>query len=287
MARKSKEEMIDELQEDEIDNSSDEVELEDESSEEEEAEEELEEDSGVPSDYSKTNLLSVAMKKLSGMKSDDLVAFFNASIASIGKESDAIPDGTAEKNKASVAAKGAIKEDLETIFGADKNLSEEFKNKLTTLFESAVGLRVSLIEAELQEQYEKALQEEVAAVSESLVEHLDTYLDEICKTWIEENKVAVESTLVNELNTSFIEGLKDLFHEHYHTVPEEKADALDVLAKRVEELEESLNTVHAEKIEVEKILRDREREDLVAEAAEGLSVTQVEKFKKMCIRDSF
>lgn len=244
-------------------------------------EDEIDEATGVADDFSRANLLSVAVQKMAGLKSDDLVAFFNDSISKIGSESDAIPDGTAEKNRASVATKKVVAEELATVFGSDKNLSEEFKTKMTTLFEAAVGSRVALIEAELQDAYAEALEEHIGEVTEELVEHVDGYLNELAATWLAENQVAVESTLVNELNESFLLGLKELFFEHYTSVPEEKADVVNVLSTRVEELEEQLNNVVSEKIELEEVLVEKAREDLIEEAAEGLSVAQIEKFRTL------
>ena len=107
-----------------------------------------------------------------------------------------------------------MKEDLESIFDGSE-LSEEFKSATTTLFEAALSARVIAETARLEEEYATALQEEVAAFSEELVNNLDAYLSYAVDNFMKENEVAIESALRNEIMEEFMDGLKNLFAEHH------------------------------------------------------------------------
>lgn len=178
------------------------------------------------------------------------------------------------QNKASVAMKGsAVKEDLAGIFG--DSLTEEQLEKAAALFEAAVALKV----ADLEESYAAALDEEVASVKAELTEQVDQYLSFVAEEWIAENEVAVESSLKNELTEEFIEGLKNLFAEHYIEVPADKVDVLESLAAQVEELESKLNEEINEKIELKNEINKHAMKEAFASVTEGLVLTQVEKFR--------
>jgi hypothetical protein len=178
------------------------------------------------------------------------------------------------KNKASVAMKGsAVKEDLAGIFG--DSLTEEQLEKASALFEAAVAIKV----AQIEEDYAAALDEEVATVKASLTEQVDQYLTFVAEEWIAENEVAVESSLKNELTEEFIEGLKNLFAEHYIEVPADKIDVVESLASEVEELKSQLNQEINEKIELKNTINSYTMKDAFAEMTEGLTLTQVEKFR--------
>lgn len=178
------------------------------------------------------------------------------------------------QNKASVAMKGsAVKEDLADVLGDD--LTEEMLEKASALFEAALAIKV----AELEESYAAALDEEVATIKEELTEQVDQYLSFVASEWLTENEVAIETSLKNELTEDFIEGLKNLFAEHYIDVPSDKIDVLESLAAKVEELEGRLNEDMNEKIELKKELTRYEMKDAFADVAEGMTLTHVEKFR--------
>ena len=116
---------------------------------EEEAEDELTEDNiDTPAGktiVTKTGMIAGAVSALNDMKPEDLSHFLDQALATSQQYASAIPDGTAAKNMASIAMKGAVKEDLNTEIFAGTELSEELKFKISTLFESAVNARVGQI----------------------------------------------------------------------------------------------------------------------------------------------
>jgi len=246
--------------------------------------------SGVKDSWSRTNALSVAMTKLGSMEKNAMVDFFNKSMAQIGHEADKVGD-VAGRNKASVAMKPsaasaanlkkAIKEDLEVIFGGNETLTEDFRDKVNTLFESAVNARIVLLEAELQDAYETCLEEEITEVTEALIDKVDDYLGYVCQEWIEENEVAIQSALRSEITEEFVEDLRGLFLEHNIEVPESKIDVLDMLADKVDNLEESLNTVMVENKTLHEAVSEYERYRVIESKSIGLTPLQAEKFEKL------
>ncbi len=174
----------------------------------------------------------------------------------------------------------AVQEDLAALFDGSE-LTEEFREKATVIFEAAINEKVSGVVASLEEQYEARLTEEVGAIEEALVEKIDSYLDYVVEQWVEENKLAIESGIKAEVVESFMEGLKGLFTEHYVDAPQEKLDILAQTANEVEELKQKLSASINENIELSKKLETAEAEKAFTEVSEGLAATQIEKLRTL------
>lgn len=200
------------------------------------------------------------------------------------------PEGNAAaSNKASVAAKpsaasSSMKEDMDALFNGEE-LSEEFKDKATTIFEAAVTARVEALVAEqvaqIQEAQEKAIEEQVLSITEELATNLDDYLGYVVEQWMEDNKVAIEKSLRTEVTEGFISGLKNLFAENYFDVPEDKIDVAEELVAKVQELEAKLNESIEQNIELKAVVLESQKDKLFAEISEGLAATQVEKLRAL------
>ena len=174
----------------------------------------------------------------------------------------------------------AMKEDVAELFG-NEDLSEEFKDKAAVIFEAAVASQVLIAREELQEEFEKALSEQVERIEAETAENLDKYLDYVVEEWMKENEVAVESSLRSELTADFIEGLKNLFAEHYIELPEEKVEVVEQMADKVAELEQKLDAVITENSELKDELVSLELSAVVEELASDLAMTQQDKFKSL------
>jgi len=230
------------------------------------------------SDASKSGMMAQAMTSMAAMDKSQLsqvLAMMNSK-----QFASTIPDDAAAKNAASVAMKGAVKEDVAELFSGEQ-LSEEFKEKTAVLFEAAVNAKVIAEVARIEEEYETRLQEEVEEVTDTLTEQIDHYMSYVAQNWLEENEVAIETSLRNELAEDFIMGLRNLFAEHYVQFPEEQVDAVEALAEKVEELEARLNEQLKNNIELTAIVEEHDKENIFAEVSEGLALTQVDKFKTL------
>ena len=176
--------------------------------------------------------------------------------------------------------KEKMKEDLDALLGGE-NLSEEFVQKASTIFEAAVIARAEEViaeaETELMEQFEAAIEE----VKEDLAAKVDDYLNYMVEEWVKDNEIAIEKGLRSEIVEDFITGLKGLFEEHYIDIPAEKVDVVEGLTTKVEELEDALNEQIKVAVEMKKELNEAKKVEAIYAACEGLTQTQVEKLKSL------
>ena len=177
--------------------------------------------------------------------------------------------------------KKKMKEDVDALFADDSTISEEFKSKVSTIFEARVEDRVLQIEEEIETRYAGMLEEAVESVKADLTEKVDDYLSYVVEQWMEENQIAIESGLRAELTEDFIGGLRNLFAEHYIDVPAEKVDLVDELAGKVEELEGKLNEEIERGVSYAKALVESRKNEIAREIGEGLTATQAEKIKTL------
>ena len=186
------------------------------------------------------------------------------------------------KNRASITTK----EDIDAMFQG-QDLSEEFKEKATVVFEAAVNARIEEAKVGLIEQYDQTFEQAKEEIQQEIAEKLDDYLDYVVEQWMEQNEIAVESSLRSEISEEFITGLKTLFEEHNIDVPEDKVNVVEELAAQVQELEAMLNDTINENIELKKVTVEVEKDEIFSEVAEGLAHTQIEKLATLSEGVSF
>jgi hypothetical protein len=211
----------------------------------------------------------------------------NASNASAKMEETDVEDeviaemhGDEAEDKA-MMKKMKMKEDVDALFADDSTISEEFKSKVSTIFEARVEDRVTQIEEEIETRYAGMLEEAIESVKIDLTEKVDDYLSYVVEQWMEENEIAIETGLRAELTEDFIGGLRNLFAEHYIDVPAEKVDLVDELAGKVEELESKLNEEIERGVSYAKALVESRKNEIAREVTEGLPATQAEKIKSL------
>jgi hypothetical protein len=162
-----------------------------------------------------------------------------------------------------------------------ENLSEDFVRKATVIFEAAVVSRLETIVEQVEQDLVQQFEEAVDQIKEELASKVDDYLNYVVEEWMEENELAVESGLKNEIAEEFIEGLRNLFVEHYIDIPEDRVDVVEEMAGRIDELEEELNEQISRGIEMRKEINEQKKFEAIYTACEGLSQTQVEKLKSL------
>jgi len=172
--------------------------------------------------------------------------------------------------------KGSMSEDVDALFNGE-SLSEEFRTKATTIFEAAVQSRVEKIVEDVIADNEAILSEAVESLQAQMAEQVDEYLNYVVEQWIEDNQVAIETGLRAELSEDFINGLKNLFNEHYIEIPEEKVDVAEELAARVASLEEAAAVAVSEKAALVEQLNGAKKHEAVRKICEGLTETQIAK----------
>ena len=171
--------------------------------------------------------------------------------------------------------------DLATLFDGNEDLSEEFRGKASSLFEAMVTARV----ANQVQNIEEGLISEAAELMEEfkadLTEKVDSYLSYVIEKWVEDNALAVENGLRTDIAESFINGMKNLFAEHYIDVPEEKYDVLGEMQAQLEEVSAKLDEAIAANVELHNNNVDLMKEGVFAVVAEDLAKTDAEKFKSL------
>jgi len=197
-----------------------------------------------------------------------------------GQEGGGQPVPTAEEVE--TVEEVVVESSIASIFeGLD--LSEDFKNKLTVVFEAAVNEQVtektSSLKEELEAKLETELNEAVETRMTEIVENVDKYLDYVVDQWMEENKIAIEAGIKVEMAESLMNGLKDLFNEHNIEIDEETFDVVSGLEQQVSELEEKGNNLVSENIELTKTIASLKASKVFEEMTEGLSENQKERFK--------
>ena len=179
-----------------------------------------------------------------------------------------------------------FKEDMDALFNGEE-LTEEFKEKASTIFEAAVMTRINEAFATIEEEFEARLQEEAAKNQEGLVEKVDGYLNYIVEQWFKQNEIALESGMKSEILEGFVSGLKGLFEEHYIDIPEEKFDVLGAQEEAIAELQAKLDEQVAANVELTQALNESARNEIIADALDGLTETDKEKFVGLAEELSF
>lgn len=163
------------------------------------------------------------------------------------------------------------------------DISEDFKNKVSVVFQAAVNEEVSnriqVIEADLTDKLNEEMNEAVESKINDIIENLDSYLDYVVKEWMEDNEIAVEAGIKVEMAESLMDGLKDLFSTHNIEVEEATVDIVAELEEEIRNLEEKSNEVINENIALEKLIIELEAERTFDELTEDLSMSQRERLK--------
>jgi len=198
-----------------------------------------------------------------------------------GESEDDAEDESEDEKKDDTEEDENVKESLNVLLSAEKSLTEEFRSKASELFEAAVTAKVNTELANIEENYQNQLNEEVATVTKTLAEKVDSYLNYVVQTWMEENKVAIESGLRTEIAENFIGALKNVFKESYIEVPEGKENLVDTLNKEVSKLEEQLLKATEANIKLNESVSKLQRAQVIAEASKDLASTEAVKFNSL------
>jgi hypothetical protein len=248
---------------------------------------------GAPGE-TKAQMLDAFVQLMAQLGKEDLSDLFNQVQSQFGPNSipgavdnSANNRSTLDMKPSAAQGTGPWKEDLDTLFSGDE-LTEEQKEQTSVIFEAAVNTRIALIEADLQEQFEGAvealeeeyaerLEEETSEIFETLIEKLDQYIDYTISEWMEENEIAVESALRVEIAENFIDSLKGLFTEHYIKVPETKLNIVADLTSELEAVKEELNQTLDENLQLEALTENYTKNEIIAELSEGLTDVETNK----------
>jgi len=191
------------------------------------------------------------------------------------KEKEALQKEAVEQRIKSID----VTEHVEALMSGEGDLSDDFKKKAATVFESAVKSKVRDEVTRLQENYDNELVESVKSNKSELTEKVDTYMNYVVEQWMKDNELALERGLKGEIAEDFIAGLKQLFEDHYVDIPDEKYDVLQAQSDKIAELEEKVNKTLDESMNLKKGNDSLTRNKVISEMSSDLADTEIEKFK--------
>ena len=174
-----------------------------------------------------------------------------------------------------------MKEDVKALVGDESDLSEEFKQKAATIFESAVKARLVEEIEKLESEYATKVSEGTSKAREEIVEKVDAYLNYVVEEWMKDNELAIEKGLRSEISEDFISGLKNLFESHYIDMPAEKYNVIENQTAEIEELKKKLDSSVDRTVELNSKVGEFTRGDILQDVASNLADTEKDKLKSL------
>ena len=260
--------------------------------EEEDEEKKVKKEEVTPVPKTKNGMLKSVYEKLNSLKKDQLAAQYETILKAtdLVKEDDEKEEEKVESKRTKAAIKAEdlnidVKDDVEALVQGEDGLTEEFKEKASTIFEAAVQAKVieevnkkaDEIETQFKEDQDKSSED----FQKEMTEKVDGYLTYVVEEWMKENELAIERGIRSELVEDFMAGLKTLFAEHYIDIPEEKVDMVDDLFTKVEDLETSLDEEINRGVDLQKELAQFKKDDALRDATKDLADTETEKISKL------
>ena len=205
-----------------------------------------------------------------------------------GRKDKEIDDGGLDENKDDEEEEEELDESLKISIEMPKaslfesaGFNVKQQKQVTAIFESAIKNTTRQIGKQIHEHYSKVHEKRLAEHQELMENRLNTYLDVVVEEWVETNRPAVRSSLRTELSENFLNGLQQLFTEHYIDVPESKTDVVKSLTQHVETLKRQVNEQYTEKLKLHRLAESANKKRIVATFARDMSESQAEKLEKL------
>ena len=160
-------------------------------------------------------------------------------------------------------------------------LSEEFAEKAKTIFEAAVKAKLSEEHDKIVEHFAKETLEKIEVAKKDLTEDVNGTVNYAVAQWMEENKLAVDNGIKTEITEDFMVGLKNLFEEHYISIPDEKVEVVEGMAASIREMEERLDEQVKTNVKLQARLNESAKTTILNTVSEGLADTQKDKLSKL------
>lgn len=261
----------DEEESDDDDDDEDDEEMDEKASAKKESKKVTKEEVEVQLPKTKAAAIFKFQEKLNKLKAGDIMDNYDSIMKALDLK---------EESETEATEKVDVQDDVSALVEGEE-LSEEFKEKASTIFEAAVQAKVNEVlnqrQVELEEKNEEVVAEQVAQHKTEMIDQVNNYLEYVAEEWMKENQLAVEKGIRTEITEGFISGLKNLFEEHYITIPEDKVDVVDDLFGKIEDLEKELNEQIQKGVEMNNELSKFKREKVLQSITSGLSDTQAEK----------
>ena len=261
----------------------------DEEVKEDDEEEEVKKEEKATAPKLKSEIVQGLVDHIKGLKKEDLAKLYGTHV--LGEtEQDEGYEEEEEDEEASKVKKESIdqtiedldvSQDIEALVSGEEELSDEFKTKASTIFETAIKSKVRTELEKIHAKNEESAKKVAEETMTSVVEKVDDYMNYVVEQWMTDNELAIERGLKGEIAEDFISGLKGLFEDHYIDVPDEKYDILEANLTKIEELEDKLNKQMEENVQLKKAKGELVKESMIADVADGMTDTETEKFQSL------
>ena len=233
----------------------------------------------------KVAAINAMMTHMSGMRKGDLIAMHNTMMQSKQSDFKEEYDDTDElipvKQVPRVTPEDIdLSDDVRAMFG-DEELSDDFKDRATTVFEAAVVARINDQLEKISIETDADIEVERQVIEAELTDKVDSYMDYVVEEWTKENEIAIDRGLKSEITEDFLNGLQQLFAEHYIDIPEEKVDVAEELASKVEELEGMLNKEIESNVELSQWINEATKHSAVQDVGADLSDVEKDKLAQL------
>lgn len=180
-----------------------------------------------------------------------------------------------------------------------QDFSQEFKDKVVAVFESAVEEKTTQIQEEIEQKYE-ALSEEYSQyvmeemetktqeyIESEVIPMVEKYLDYSVGEFMTENKLAVESGTKVQLAEQFLTGLTGIAESFNVQVPEGQDDYIKEVERKLEEAQDRFDKALDQNAELQEQLQEVKKSDIVDSKVVDLTESQKEKFFKVASKVRF
>ena len=231
-------------------------------------------------EISRAQMINAIIAQLLGMDNSDL----SQVVSSISVAQDATQPGVAASALpgASAANLGTIatKEETELLF-AGQDLSEEFKEKATTLFEAAVSARIIAERLLIEEAAEARIETVINETTEKLVNDVDKYLGFAADQVVEASKAQLEVAQRNIVSEGFVAGVLNLVEQFKIDSDVETKSAVAGLEAQLAEAKAKLNESVEREVTLTEELKGFRKATILDEVAGSLTAMQRGRFKTL------
>ena len=255
----------------------------------EEEEEEVKKEEKATAPKLKSEIMAGLVDHIKGLKKEDLAKLYGTHVLGETEQDEGYEEEEEDEEASKVKKEDIdqtiedldVSQDIEALVQGEEELSEEFKTKAATIFETAIKSKVRTELEKIHAKNEESAKKVAEETMSSVVEKVDDYLNYVVEQWMTENELAIERGLKGEIAEDFISGLKGLFEDHYIDVPDEKYDILEANLTKIEELEDKLNKQMEENVQLKKAKGELVKESMIADVADGMTDTETEKFQSL------
>ena len=189
----------------------------------EEEEEEVKKEEKATAPKLKSEIMAGLVDHIKGLKKEDLAKMYGTHVLGETEQDEGYEEEEEDEEASKVKKEDIdqtiedldVSQDIEALVQGEEELSEEFKTKAATIFETAIKSKVRTELEKIHAKNEESAKKVAEETMSSVVEKVDDYLNYVVEQWMTDNELAIERGLKGEIAEDFISGLKGLFEDHY------------------------------------------------------------------------